>query len=131
MSVHFSSASDQWATPKETYDALNAEFHFDFDPCPLAEEPEFDGLSVEWGRSTFCNPPYSKIKEWVAKAHAEATGGGQNRCSAYSVAHRYSLVARPRYEGRRDPLLARSVEIWGSKEFRAFPQRGSDLEGQR
>lgn len=27
--------SDNWATPKEFYDALNAEFNFDYDPCPL------------------------------------------------------------------------------------------------
>ena len=39
--------SDNWATPKEFYDALNAEFGFDFDPCPL--NSEFDGLQIEWG----------------------------------------------------------------------------------
>ena len=27
--------SDNWATPKEFYDKLDAEFDFDFDPCPL------------------------------------------------------------------------------------------------
>ena len=26
---------DNWATPKEVYDKLDAEFHFEFDPCPL------------------------------------------------------------------------------------------------
>lgn len=30
--------SDNWATPKEFYDKLNAEFAFDFDPCPLGEK---------------------------------------------------------------------------------------------
>lgn len=29
----FSSKTDQWATPKDFFDALNAEFHFDLDPC--------------------------------------------------------------------------------------------------
>ena len=33
--VHFSSASEEWATPAGVYAALDAEFHFDFDPCPL------------------------------------------------------------------------------------------------
>ncbi len=28
-------ASDDWATPKKLYDELDAEFHFDYDPCPL------------------------------------------------------------------------------------------------
>lgn len=26
--------SDNWATPKELYDKLNAEFNFEYDPCP-------------------------------------------------------------------------------------------------
>lgn len=33
--VLFSSASDRHATPKDVYAALDSEFHFDFDPCPL------------------------------------------------------------------------------------------------
>ena len=31
----FSSASDRWATPRELYAALDREFGFNFDPCPL------------------------------------------------------------------------------------------------
>jgi hypothetical protein len=31
----FSSATDRWATPRDLYASLEAEFHFDFDPCPL------------------------------------------------------------------------------------------------
>jgi site-specific DNA-methyltransferase (adenine-specific) len=55
--VHFSSASVHWATPAETYAALNEEFHFDYDPCPLRSE--IDGLSDSWaGKRVFCNPPY-------------------------------------------------------------------------
>jgi hypothetical protein len=51
---------DDWETPNELYDKLDAEFHFDFDPCPL--KPTFDGLNVEWGKSNFVNPPYSDKK---------------------------------------------------------------------
>lgn len=46
----FSSASDRWATPKDVYDALDTEFHFNFDPCPL--DGDQDGLAplfVQWG----------------------------------------------------------------------------------
>jgi len=38
---------DNWGTPKEFYDELDKEFHFDFDPCPLNHT--FDGLTCEWG----------------------------------------------------------------------------------
>lgn len=53
--------SDHWATPEYVYEELNQEFNFDFDPCPLNHNTsDWDGLQVEWGNSTFCNPPYSK-----------------------------------------------------------------------
>lgn len=43
MSVHFSSQTVEWPTPKATFDALNAEFGLDFDPCPLGGDQ--DGTS--------------------------------------------------------------------------------------
>lgn len=49
---------DNWATPKEVYDQLNNEFHFDYDPCPL--NFEVDGLTCEWGKCNYVNPPYSR-----------------------------------------------------------------------
>jgi len=67
----FSSASVHWATPKELYKALDAEFHFDCDPCPLYGLE--DGLSIPWGQCTFCNPPYGReIANWLRKAVAES-----------------------------------------------------------
>ena len=63
--VVFSSASDHWATPKDTYDALNTEFEFDFDPCPLLSQES--GLMVRWAGRVFCNPPYSHIAEFLKK----------------------------------------------------------------
>jgi hypothetical protein len=67
--------SDDWSTPKDFYDKLNDEFHFDFDPCPL--NSEVDGLMIEWGRSNFVNPPYSRqLKEaFVEKALFESKYG--------------------------------------------------------
>lgn len=80
--VHFSSATPEWATPQDFFDMLNAEFHFDLDPCSTHENAkcfyhftrEDDGLSKEWsGHRVFCNPPYGReIGPWVAKC---ATGG--------------------------------------------------------
>jgi site-specific DNA-methyltransferase (adenine-specific) len=63
-----------WRTPEALYQRLNAEFCFDFDPCP--PDPGFDGLAVEWGRSNFVNPPYGRqLPKWIAKAHHEAGKG--------------------------------------------------------
>lgn len=66
----FTSINQKWKTPKQIYQILEAEFGFDFDPCP--EDPKFDGLSVEWGNSNFVNPPHNQIKKWILKGFEEA-----------------------------------------------------------
>lgn len=55
-----SSAHDCWGTPAHVYQTLDAEFHFDFDPCPLnGTEDGTAPLFVPWqGRRVYCNPPY-------------------------------------------------------------------------
>ena len=30
--------NDDWKTPKDLYDSLDKEFHFDFDPCPFKHD---------------------------------------------------------------------------------------------
>lgn len=70
----FTSASQHWATPGELYKALDAEFNFNDDPCPLFASA--DGLSREWGERTYCNPPYGKhITAWLKKAYEESQKG--------------------------------------------------------
>jgi phage N-6-adenine-methyltransferase len=66
------SKSDKWGIPKELYDKLNSEFHFDFDPCPIDwKEGDADGLAIEWGASNFVNPPYSQVAKWIEKSYNE------------------------------------------------------------
>lgn len=78
--VMFSNKSDEWSTPQELFDALNDEFDFNLDPCATKENhkcekfftKENDGISQNWGGyRVFCNPPYSEIGTWVAKAYYE------------------------------------------------------------
>jgi len=84
MNVHFSSKTDQWATPQAFFNVLNKEFDFNLDPC--ADEhnakcvnyftKEQDGLKQSWdNQRVFVNPPYGReISAWVKKA-SEARGG--------------------------------------------------------
>jgi len=70
--------SDDWATPKDFYEKLNEEFHFDFDPCPFQNDVnKFDWITAEWGNVNFVNPPYSrKLKEaFVIRGIEEAKKG--------------------------------------------------------
>ena len=78
----FSSRTDEWATPVRLFQELDAEFHFDLDPCATSENhkcPDYytkeeNGLLQNWGgRRVFCNPPYGKaMPAWVQKCSEEA-----------------------------------------------------------
>lgn len=73
-----------WLTPPGLYNELNGEFEFTFDPCPYPKPDDFDGLTCEWGESSYVNPPFGSIihegrkkgpTAWARKAIAEAEKG--------------------------------------------------------
>lgn len=82
--VLLSSNNNNWCTPQDFFDELDAEFHFVLDAaanersakCDDFFTPEQDGLSQSWERSdgaVFCNPPYGReISKWVKKAFEES-----------------------------------------------------------
>lgn len=84
--IMFSSETDQWATPQDFFDELNAEFNFTLDPCATKENAkcakyftvEDDGLKQDWqGETVFCNPPYGReIGKWVKKCYEESKKPG-------------------------------------------------------
>ncbi len=73
-----------WLTPPEVMEPLQAEFQFDFDPCPFPKPDNFDGLTCEWGQSSYVNPPFGSVMHngkkkgvtaWVRKAIEEHAKG--------------------------------------------------------
>ena len=84
---HVGNAKDgkhYWLTPPELYAALDAQYHFDFDPCPHPKPDGFNGLAVEWGKSSYVNPPFCAvmmdgkkkgITAWARKALEEHKKG--------------------------------------------------------
>jgi hypothetical protein len=73
-----------WLTPPDLYAQLDAEFHFDFDPCPYPKPADFDGLTCEWGQRNYVNPPFGSIVHegkkkgptaWMRKAIEEQRKG--------------------------------------------------------
>ena len=80
----------EWGTPLTLFQSLDAEFHFNLDPCATSENakcalyftPEIDGLSQDWGSSiVFMNPPYGRtISKWVIKAYNAAQMGATVVC---------------------------------------------------
>lgn len=76
MSVHFSSASDNWATPQDFFDELDSEFGFTLDVCASSANAkckmyytkEDNGLEQDWAGIVWCNPPYGReISKWIKK----------------------------------------------------------------
>lgn len=90
----FSKASDEWRTPEDFFVALDAEFGFDADMAASEENcwkenywgPDHrltdrrNSLVFRWPTVCWLNPPYSKCREFIAKAAEEATKGSTVVC---------------------------------------------------
>ncbi len=73
-----------WLTPPEMMEQLQMEFKFDHDACPYPKPDDYDGLTMDWGQSTYVNPPFGSIMHegkkkgptaWARKAIAEHAKG--------------------------------------------------------
>lgn len=110
--IPMTSLSQEWRTPRALYQTLDAEFNFDFDPCP--SKSRFNGLLRPWRRVNFVNPPFKGIAEWIEKGYREWRKGKtvvflipSRTCTAWW--HDYVLKAteirfirgRIKYEGAR------------------------------
>lgn len=88
--VHYSRASQEWETPRELFNALDAEFHFTLDVAASPENAKCaqyytaldDGLSADWGHAVcWCNPPYgAAVAKWIRKAWAASLYGATVVC---------------------------------------------------
>lgn len=88
--VIHSSGRQDWQTPPDLFEALDAVFDFQLDVasngdnavCDRFFTPEDDALEQSWeaGDSawTWCNPPYGRgLKNWIHKAVAESYYGAR------------------------------------------------------
>ena len=75
-----------WLTPPELMDELQARFNFTLDACPYPKPDDFDGLTDDWGSSTYVNPPFGSIihngkktgpTAWARKAIQEYKKGNR------------------------------------------------------
>jgi phage N-6-adenine-methyltransferase len=90
--VYHRHESDLWGTPQAEFDRLHAEFGFTLDACAIAANakcdhyfsPEQDGLLQEWDGVVFCNPPYSQVAKWIAKAYEASKAGATVVCIVYA-----------------------------------------------
>lgn len=84
--VMFSSRTEEWGTPQDFFDKLNAEFHFTLDVCATHENAkcakhytkEDNGLAQDWtGETVWCNPPYGReMPKWIQACYNHKQNGG-------------------------------------------------------
>lgn len=131
--------TDSIRTPKEVYDLLDSEFHFDDDPCPLGGQ---GGLSRDWGRSVYMNPPYSNPVPWCQKAVFEMGRGKvvvallrgdtttrwfHTYVLPYAIEIRF-ILGRVRFTGAR-PNFGNIVVIWDGRVERDCCRIGESITG--
>jgi site-specific DNA-methyltransferase (adenine-specific) len=103
-----------WRTPPEVYAALDAEFGFTLDPCPVHwDASHLNGLARSWsGERIFCNPPYRRgqIERWLKKAREAA-------CAVYLLPARTGAAWWHDYALRADEIrfIRGRLKFGGSK----------------
>lgn len=134
MNIHFSSKTNEWATPQDFFDTLDKEFRFNLDPCANAKNAKCKlyyssgGLEKSWNNyRVFCNPPYGReIGRWVKKG-SEAVGGGSSDVDPGSNGHSiFSSIYLPEARSRNS-LSQRSAQIWWEQNFSTIPIYGSNF----
>lgn len=65
------SVNDSSPSPKWILDL----FKDYFDPCPLDDNPKFDGLTIPWKPFNYVNCPWSDKRPWIEKAIKETELG--------------------------------------------------------
>ena len=139
--VIFSSASDEWATPQNLFDQLNAEFDFEIDLAATAENTkcasfyslQLDSLSQHWGsrfRRGWLNPPYSRglCGHFIEKAARQRRMGfltvmllpARTDTKAFH-AHIYDIDTWQPRNGIEIRLLAGRLRFSNSKTPAPFP----------
>jgi len=137
----FSHSSEEWETPRDFFDSLNADFHFTLDVCATPANAkcaryftkEEDGLSRRWEGVCWMNPPYGReIDRWLWKAYESALKGAVVVCllpARTDTAWWHDCVllratgiqfvrGRLRFSGTKDPAPFPSVLVF----FGCFPE---------
>lgn len=118
--------TDDRGTKREFMDELEARFgHFDLDVAAAphnAKAPKFytiqdNGLAQPWVGNVWCNPPYSNLKDWVAKAWSE-----WHRCDPLPR----GVIGRPAAGPHRIVMLLpsnRPEQKWWQEQVEPFRDR--------
>lgn len=127
--VHFSSATDEWATPQDFFDAQHKVWNFTIDVCATRENakcPRYydrarNGIGQSWvGERCWMNPPYGReIGIWMRKAYEESQRGALVVCL---VPARTDTAWWHDYAAKGDVTFIRGrLKFGGGKNSAPFP----------
>ena len=123
----FSSNRDDWETPLELFNQLDAIYHFDLDVCALPHNakcdkyytPDDDGLSKPWEGTCWMSPPYGRqIGRWMEKAYKSSLVGATVVCL---VPSRTDTAWWHDYAGIKNHIHTRPYQICWCKTRGAIP----------
>ena len=130
----FSRATDEWETPQWLFDELHAEFNFKADLAASSENKKChwvyltkhnNALTYSWSSFAgwlWCNPPYSKSKEFIQKANEEMQQGARIvmllPARTDTIAFHKYIYKQPNIEIR---FLKGRLKFGGAKNTAPFP----------
>ena len=133
----FSSNSNEWATPTDFYKELDAEFHFNLDPCATLSNAkckrfytiEDDGLTKEWGgrpgllQSAIRERDREMGQEMLRRKQALRSRGYAHPCQ-----NRHSLLPRLHLlQGQGDSIHPWPASFQRFEAGRSVPEYGSSV----
>jgi hypothetical protein len=81
-----------WLTPPQLMAELQAEFAFNCDPCPYPKPESYDGLTADWGTSSYVNPPFGSYTLPGSKKKIGPTAWARKAIAEYAKGKRVVLV---------------------------------------
>jgi phage N-6-adenine-methyltransferase len=126
--VYHRSNRDDWGTPAEIFDPLDAEFGFTLDVCATPDNAKCaryytsndNGLLQAWTGVCWMNPPYgNRVGEWIKKAYESSLAGTTVVCLVKATPdtrwwHAYTPVAEVRFVKGR-------ITFIGAENHAPFP----------
>ena len=129
------STTDEWATPQDLFDRLNACFRFTLDPCATKENhkaPKYytreqDGLKQDWGGGGYL--VQSTIRPNNRRMDQALRRTSRHRRHAHPSAHRHTLVApiHRQQPERQRPLHQGAAQVRRREEPGTIPERNRNF----
>ena len=138
-SVHFSSKSNEWPTPRDFYEKYHEKYRFTLDVAATKENAlctrffteEDNALIQDWsGEVCWMNPPYGReIKKFMKKAYEESLKGTTIVCLVPSRTdtfwwHEYAM------KGEIESIRGR-LKFGGYKTSAPFPSAVVVFNGEK